>query len=173
MEERMFIDGRPNKSALKRAALAVEKLASRLVELSPAQLDRLRLPEDIGQGVRLAARIVNGNARSRQIKYLAAQLRNDEDLTGRLKAFFDGEEQRDGESIRRFHGLEDLRDRLCASGTCAQALEELHDVFSKSDLETIARLARSAQEGDRRAAREIFRRLNQSALGAAAQDHRP
>ena len=173
MEERMFIDGRPNKSALKRAALAVEKLASRLVELSPAQLDRLRLPEDIGQGVRLAARIVNGNARSRQIKYLAAQLRNDEDLTGRLKAFFDGEEQRDGESIRRFHGLEDLRDRLCASGTCAQALEELHDVFSKSDLETIARLARSAQEGDRRAAREIFRRLSRNAPAASAREETP
>ena len=173
MEERMFIDGRPNKSALKRAALAVEKLASRLVELSPAQLDRLRLPEDIMQGVRLAARIVNGNARSRQIKYLAAQLRNDEDLTGRLKAFFDGEEQRDGESIRRFHGLEDLRDRLCASGTCAQALEELHDVFSKSDLETIARLARSAQEGDRRAAREIFRRLSRNAPAASAREETP
>ena len=173
MEERMTIEGRPNKSALKRAALAIERLAARLVELSPAQLDRLQLPEDIGQGVRLAARIVNGNARSRQIKYLAAQLRNDEELAGRLKAFFEGEEQHDGESIRRFHSLEDLRDRLCAAATCAQALEELKEVFSKSDLETIARLARSAQGGDRRAAREIFRRLNQSALGAAAQDHRP
>ena len=173
MEERMFIDGRPNKSALKRAALAIEKLAARLVELSPAQLDRLQLPEDIGQGVRLAARIVNGNARSRQIKYLAAQLRNDEGLVERLKAFFEGEEQRDGASIRRFHTLENLRDRLCASDTCAQALEELRDAFSKRDLETIARLARSAQEGDRRAAREIFRRLSRNVPETSAREDTP
>ena len=73
---------------------------------------------------------------------------------------------------------QDLIERMVVSFAAygerdVQALEELHDVFSKSDLETIARLARSAQEGDRRAAREIFRRLNQSALGVAERDSTP
>lgn len=60
---------RPSKSARKRAAHAAQKLGEELINLKAAELQALRLPEDLDAAIREAQRIRNtrgGLARQRQ-----------------------------------------------------------------------------------------------------------
>jgi ribosome-associated protein len=61
---------------------------------------------------------------------------------------------------RQFHHLEELRDRLCDPDRFPAALDEVLELYPNIDRNTISRLSRSVhQHADRRAARELFRRL--------------
>lgn len=158
----------PSRSAKKRAAQEVEKLAGELAELAEAEWRKLPAPPELREEIRQARETRSHGARRRQIKHLAGVLRRHEEETAALRAFLEGTHARQWAEKKSFHALELLRDRLCDPESFAAALAEVQQVCPAADPAEIARLARAAQKGDdRRAYRELFRRLREGIAGAS------
>jgi 5-(carboxyamino)imidazole ribonucleotide mutase len=66
---------RPSKSAMKRAALAAQKLGEALILLKDADLDALKLPERLCEAIRQARRIRSRAAGARQRQYIGKLMR--------------------------------------------------------------------------------------------------
>ena len=162
MEEGKQEWSEPSRSAKKRAAHEVEKLAGELAELAEAEWRKLPAPPELREEI-LRARETRGHgARRRQIKHLAGVLRRHEEETAALRAFLDGTHAQQWAEKKAFHSLERLRDRLCDPESFATALQEALRTSPSADPAEITRLARAAQGGDdRRAYRELFRRLRE------------
>ncbi len=144
----------------KRAARAVEALAVRMVESSAALCKQLPLSEELRVDLDQARRIKARGARKRQIKHLAGLLRRDEESAMAIQAALDAEGRSDRTQQEYFHHLEEFRDALCDEGSFAGAIEKAVEEMPGLDRQTITRLAsRFHQTGDKRASREIFRRL--------------
>lgn len=156
----------PSKSAKKRAAKEIEELAKQLAEVSDAAFGRLPVASELREEIRLARSTKAHGARKRQIQHLAAVLRKHEEEAEALRAHLDSLNQVQYQDQKKFHALEELRDRLCAADTCPAALEEVGRTLPAADTGALARLAKSVHlSSDKRAAREIFRLLR------SAQEH--
>jgi len=68
-------EDRPSKSALKREALAAQKLGEELILLKDADLDALELPERLSEAIRQARRIRSRAAGARQRQYIGKLMR--------------------------------------------------------------------------------------------------
>lgn len=154
---------RPNKSALKRAAKEVEAVAEQLAVAADSVLAGLELPADLLEEVELARRTSAHGARKRQIKHLAARLRQRPEVVAAIQEHLLGQSERHWEEQRVFHQLEQWRDRLCDPDQAETALAELGERSSGLDFKELARLSRAAGHGDKAAARQIFRRLRDAA----------
>lgn len=151
------------RSAKKREAKAVEQLAQRLADLPEAGLARLKLGPELGREVALARSTQGHSSRKRQIKHLAGVLRQLDDQREAIEAAIDGQQQQQRREVLAFHHLEELRDRLCHETSHDAALAEIRGAYPQIDTGKLANLARSVQENaDKRAAREIFRRLRKA-----------
>lgn len=152
----------PSRSAKKRAAQQVELLAHELAEMAEADWRKLPASPELRDEIRQARETHGHGARKRQIKHLAGVLRRDEEKTAALRDFLDGHHARQLAEKKTFHTLEELRDRLCDPALYEAALQEVERSCPGADSAEIARLARVAQgSDDRRAYREIFRRLRE------------
>lgn len=161
------IEGR-GRSAKKREAKAVELLAQRLADLPDAEFSKLPKDPELTREIELTRSIDGHSSRKRQIKHLAGLLRRDDEKREQLEVALDGQAISQRQATLAFHHLEELRDRLCAEASFASALAETCAAYPLIDDGKIARLAGSVhQHGDKRAAREIFRRLRQAAEAAA------
>jgi len=153
------IEGR-GRSAKKRAAKEVEALAVRLVELRPSEIAKLPLSAPLAAELRLARSTEGHSSRKRQIKHLAGLLRHADEERAAIETVLAGCEVQEAYDRQAFHRLEELRDRLCDPAGSAAALAEVTQTWPEIDGEKLAALARSVHaSGDKRAAREIFRRL--------------
>ena len=65
----------PSKSQRKREATALQELGEQLVKLTPAQLQRIPLPEELQATVRLAQTIAQRGGRKRQLQYIGKLMR--------------------------------------------------------------------------------------------------
>lgn len=149
-----------SRSAKKREAQAVETLAQRMVESGEAVCKRLPLPGDIRQGLEQARRIKSRSARKRELKHLAALLRRDEETTHAVRVALDSVGRGNREERDRFHQIEELRDTLCDPDRFSEGIEIAATEVPGFDRQTFTGLARRVHEnGDKRAFREIFRRL--------------
>lgn len=163
-------DGRPSKSARKRAAQDAQKLGERLVELKDADLLKLDLPERLVDAIRAARSIRSHGALARQ-RQLIGKLMRDIDpapildmlgARGRIAAL----------EAERFKRVEAWRDRLLREGEAA--LADLEQWRPEADLDAIRRLLPAARdlgapEKSRLAAsRELFRALRDSLGGGGA-----
>ena len=149
-----------SKTRRKRLAKEVEGLAEQLVALSDNQFGQLELHGVLLEEAELARETKGRSSQRRQIKHLAAVLRKRDaellEIQQRLAAL----DQVARTEKRAFHQLEELRDRLCDPARFGAAFAELAELWPQLDRNAIARLARSVQQhNDRRASREIFRRL--------------
>lgn len=150
----------PSRSAKKRAAKAVESIAAQLLELPEAAWAKLPASEELREEIELARRTEGHSSRKRQMKHLAGVLRHNEEQTEAILAFLDGLHQTQLREQRDFHLLEALRDRICDREQSAAALDEAAAGFPALDRAALTKLARSVHtNGDRKAFREIFRRL--------------
>jgi ribosome-associated protein len=148
-----------SRTARKRAAHAVEDLAYQLVELPDSQWRKLPVDAELREEIALARNTQGHGSRKRQTRHLAALLRERGEVIETVREFLDAIGQQTRQQTESFHELEVLRDRLCAPATFAAALEEAKEQTG-IDPEALAGLARSVHTGgDKRAAREIFRRL--------------
>ena len=66
---------KPSKSQCKRKALALQDLGETLVDLKPAQLDKMPLPEELREAVLAARQMNQRGARKRQLQYIGRLMR--------------------------------------------------------------------------------------------------
>lgn len=161
-EEEIRSEGR-GRSAKKREAKAIEELAQRLTEISDSELGKLPKSTELSKEIELARNTRGHSSRKRQIKHLAGILRGHEAQRLAIEAALDGQAIVQRQETLDFHHLEELRDRLCAKATCEAALAEVRALYPHLDDSKLARLASSVHEhNDKKAAREIFRRLRKA-----------
>jgi len=153
-----------SKTKKKQQAKDIEQLAIRLVELPLAQFKKLKLDEEIAAEVKEARDTEGRGSHKRQVKHLAGALRAREDRLPAIFAALDDIDQVKRMDKRQFHQFEDLRDRLCDREGFRGALDEVIGLWPDIDHGAISRLASSVHNsGDKRAAREIFKRLRDHA----------
>jgi len=158
MEENLDIP--LSKTRLKKLAKEVEGLAKHLATMPEAAFAGFELEVDIREEAILARETVGRGSHKRQIKRLAAVLRSNPAYTERLRERLTALDQVAAVDRRQFHRVEDFRDRLCDAERFQEAYEELLVLCPAIERKVIARLAQSVhQHNDRRAARELFRRL--------------
>lgn len=151
------------RSAKKREAKAVEELAQRLTEISDSELGNLPKSPELSKEIELARSTRGHSSRKRQIKHLAGVLRGHEEQRLEIEAALDGQAVSQRQETLVFHHLEKLRDRLCAPASFEAALTEVRRLYPHLDDGKLARLAGSVHEhNDKKAAREIFRRLRKA-----------
>ncbi|MGW8311781.1 MAG: ribosome biogenesis factor YjgA [Desulfuromonadales bacterium] len=152
------------RSAQKRQARSVELLARRLAELPETEFARLPCDPALAKEIDLTRRTIGHSSRKRQIKHLAGLLRRDDEMRAAIESALDQQAVSHRQETLAFHELEVLRDRLCTKASFSSALQEVCATYPQIDEAKIARLAGSVHEhGDKRAAREIFRRLRAAA----------
>jgi len=157
------IEGR-GRSAKKREAKSVELLAQKLADLPETELARLPGDPSLAKEIELTRKTVGHSSRKRQIKHLAGLLRRDDEIRVAIETALDQQAVSHRQETMAFHDLEELRDRLCVNTSFEAALHEVRTRYPLIDDGKIARLAGSVHEhGDKRAAREIFRRLRAAA----------
>ena len=153
----------PSRSQQRRQALDVLELAEKLASLTPTQLAKLPIPDELLPHLEQTRRITAHVARKRQLAFLAKQMRRQDDEA--LDTIRDALDE-DGDAARReaaaLHRVEAWRDRLLAGGDVA--LAELMEEHPGADRQHLRQLARNAHEEKLRnkplrAYRELFREL--------------
>ena len=166
-----------SRSQNRREALEVLALGETLVELTPAQLARLPIPEGLLEHIEYTKRITSHGARKRQLAFLAKQMRREEDETlDAIRNALDANSETSRREVAIMHRMERWRERLLAEGDVA--LGELLDEHPEADrqaLRTLVRnaLAEKAKNKPPRAYREIYQVLRElmlvPVLSAAAE----
>ena len=166
-----------SRSQNRRDALEVLALGEKLVELTPAQLARLPIPEGLLEHIEYTKRITSHGARKRQLAFLAKQMRREEDETlDAIRNALDANSETSRREVAIMHRMERWRERLLAEGDVA--LGELLDEHPEADrqaLRTLVRnaLAEKAKNKPPRAYREIYQVLRElmlvPVLSAAAE----
>jgi ribosome-associated protein len=160
-DEQSEFDG-PSKSQRKRDADALQALGVALLDLPPADLEALPLPEKLRDALELLRRITSRGAQVRQKQYIGKLMRKiDIEPIG---AAIERQRIAQANQSRDFHRLEAWRDRLLAEGE--PALAALLSTHPHADASRIRRLlgeaARErAAEKNPAAARELFRYLRE------------
>jgi len=157
------LDDGPSKSELKRQDRELRELGAELVELPPAELDALELPEKLQDAVVACRRITAHGARLRQEMYIAKVMRNVDVEPIRLALA--RRSARDRQRVRHEHVLEQWRERLLADEAAAWteiAQKVAPEVLQQ--LRSLARQARAEQAASRppAASRQLFRRLREA-----------
>ena len=158
-------DERVSRSALRRQALDVLKLAHSLAELSDAQLATVPLSDDLLGEVRRTRAVRQQIARKRQTQYLAKQLRKlDDDALAAIRAALEHDRGLARRDTAMLHQVENWRDRLLGGGD--ESLGELLAAFPDADRQRLRQLVRQVRaESDSgkppHAYRELFRILRE------------
>ncbi|KRG69055.1 ribosome biogenesis factor YjgA [Pseudoxanthomonas dokdonensis] len=164
----------PSRTQQRREALEVRSLAEQLVALTPTQLAKLPIPEDLLAHVHDTRRITSHIAHKRQLQFLAKQMRREDDQT--LEAIRDAMDD-SGEAARREtalqHRVEQWRERLLENGDAA--LAELLEEFPSAERQRLRQLLRNVEQERARnkpphAFRELFRELREL-MANASDEH--
>jgi len=158
-EERVYAE-RPNKTALKREMVALQKLAERLLEFSEARLKPLGISEKTTLALAEGRRLKKPDARRRHLRYLAKLMAGED--TEPMTAFIDAIDGKHAANTRHFHQLEQWRDRLIDEGdkALAEFLRE-HPDADRQQLRQLIRAAKKEREQEKppAAARKLFKLL--------------
>lgn len=156
-------DAGPSKSELKRQDQELRAIGVQLVELSPAELDAMALPEKLHDAVVACRRITAHGARLRQEMYIAKVMRGVE--VEPIRTALARRSEVDRQRVRREHAIEQWRERLLADE--AEAWTELAGLIDPAGLQQLRALARQARADQAAArppaaARQLFRRLREA-----------
>lgn len=144
----------------KQQAKQIEQIAEQLVGLTDKQFSQIDLPVAVAREAEQARLTKGRSSQRRQLKHLAGMLRKSEEVFESLLNQLANLDQVSRGEKKQFHQLENLRDRLCTVDSFTAAFDEMLELVPEIDRKAISRLARSVQQhDDRRAYREIFRRL--------------
>ena len=154
-----------SKSEIKRDLLALQKLAERLIGLSPAQWEQLGFNQPLLEALQESRRVKGHNAMRRHIRRLGKLLR--EENSDRVVALFKGIDGQHEDEKRRFHRLEILRDRLLHEGEAA--VTDLLQLCPAADSQRIRQFIRAGkreleQEKPPLAQRKLFKYLKELPL---------
>lgn len=152
-------DQRPSRSEQTRAATAVNRLGLRLSRLSPAELDRLVLPERLREEIDVCQRL-KPKSQGRQIRLIGQLLRAEDHEAIRARVELLGRTHRDGVHHEKMN--ERWLGRLVEEGD--SAVEALIEEFPEADRQQLRALTRTARQDSeskrsRRARRELLRAI--------------
>lgn len=152
----------PSKSELKRRVEALQKAGEALIDLSPSQLAKIPLPNELRSAVQEAAKIRNKHAAFRRQRQYIGRLMRETDAQPILEALHDLQSAHLAETSR-FHEIEYWRDALL-SPTGAEALTELIAAHPNIDVQQLRNQVGKAQRElksghNRHAQRELFAML--------------
>lgn len=160
-----------SRSQNRRDALDVLALGEKLVSLTPAQLARVPVPEDLLPHIAEAKRITAHIAHKRQLAFLAKHMRREDDATlDAIRDALDVNSDTSRREVAAMHRVEDWRERLMKDGD--KALGTLLDEYPQADRQQLRTLVRNAQaerakNKPPRAYREIYQVLRALILPAA------
>ena len=104
------LDSRPSKTQRKKQSHALQSLGERLVDLTPAKLALVPLPEQLREAVEMAQRTRSHEGRRRQMQYIGRLMR-DADADAIAQALAVDSEQHRG-AVTAMHSAERWRDGL-------------------------------------------------------------
>ncbi|MEA3543638.1 MAG: ribosome biogenesis factor YjgA [Thermodesulfobacteriota bacterium] len=167
MDEFVADDLPLSRTKKKHQAKQIEQIAEQLVGLTDNQFSQIDLPVAIAREAE-QARVTKGrSSQRRQLKHLAGMIRKTEDAFEGLVDQLTNLDQISRGDKKQFHQLEKMRDRLCAADSFPVAFDEMVELVPDIDRNAISRLARSVhQHEDKRAYREIFKRLRDELVSA-------
>jgi len=137
-EERVI---RPNKSQLKREAVALVKLGKKLESLDMAQLGRLNMSDELRESLIEGKAIHQNGARKRHFKFIGKLLREMD--TELLEKTINDLEFGAAKANAKFHVVERWRDRLLDAED-VHALNAWLEQYPQSDISRIRQLIRNA-----------------------------
>lgn len=160
---------RPSKSQRKREATALQRLGEQLVELKPAQLDKLPLSEDLREAILFAQGLHQRGARKRQRQLIGKLMRRAE--AEPLQAALAALTTADPVARRHRQQLEQRCDALIAGDTAV--LTAFLDEYPGTDAQQLRQLIRNAaralaQDKQPAVARNILLRYLQAVTTASA-----
>ena len=162
-------DPRPvSKTRRKKDMHALQALGEALVELTPAQLLSLDLPQRLADALADARRIPTFEARRRQMQYIGRLMREvDSGPIAQRLSFIRNERRRDN---ARQHELERWRERLLAEDSALTELASARPGLDNQHLHTLVRNARRelARGDPPKAQRALFRALRECLSEPAA-----
>lgn len=158
----------PSRTQQRRDALAVLAFANQLVEMQPAKLAKIDLPDDVRNEITNVRRITAHIARKRQLGFLAKVMRRyDDDAFAAARAALGVNREKLRQQTAAMHRMESLRDRLIAEDSSDDALAELIACQPNLDRQHLRSLIRQARvekitpNKPPRAYREIFQLLKE------------
>ena len=150
-------DDRPSKSQRKRDMEALRVLAEKLSQISADHLARVE-DEQIRESVTAATRITKGNARKRQIQYVAKLLSRID--TTPIQQIVDELDASSAAHVQKFHQLESWRERLINGDDAAFA--EIVEQYPQCDRQHLRTLTRQAMQEHEKGEQHVqFRKLFQ------------
>src|SRR5688572_6396206 len=155
-------DEAPSKSARKREALDLQSLGEALIELPPAELDALDLPETLHDAIVAARDITSRGAGVRQRQFIGKLMRKVD--TEPIRAALERRRDADRARLRSERHIEQWRDRLLTDDAAVwQELQSSHLDAPVDELRSLVRQARAERDSARppAAARRLFRRLRE------------
>ncbi|WP_447786121.1 ribosome biogenesis factor YjgA [Stenotrophomonas bentonitica] len=160
-----------SRSQNRRDALDVLALGEKLVSLTPAQLARVPVPEDLLPHIAEAKRITAHIAHKRQLAFLAKHMRREDDATlDAIRDALDANSDTSRREVAALHRAEDWRERLLKDGdTALSALLAEYPQADRQQLRTLVRNAQAERAKNKppRAFREIYQVLRNLLLPAA------
>lgn len=147
----------------------LQALGTELVALSPDQLKKIELPDDLRQAVRDAQRFTRHEAHRRQLQYIGKLMRGFDPAP--LRAALDEIKGVSAAATARMHALERLRTRFLEDEA---TIGEIAETYPAVELQYLRQLRRNAlkeqQQGKPpRAFRELFRCLRELQEGCALE----
>ena len=165
----------PSRSQQRREALGVLELAEQLAAQSPAQLEKLPIPEALLPHIEDTRRITAHIARKRQLAFLAKQMRREDDETlDAIRDALDAGSETSRRGVALMHKAEDWRTRLLDGGDAA--LTALLDEYPAADRQRLRQLVRNAKDEAARnkpprAFRELFREIRNAFEADSGMPH--
>ena len=151
-----------SRTQLKKQMTALQELGEALVELAPAQLAEMALPEALHDAVLAARGMTRFEARRRQLQYIGRLMRHvdAEPIRERLERW----QAASREHTARVRGLERWRERLLADDDALPEWIRLHPRVDARKLRALVRDARRERELNQppRRYRELFRLLRET-----------
>ena len=147
-----------SKSQRKREMMALQAMGRQLVELTPHQIEKIEMPQELREALLFAKTLKRSEALRRQLKYIGALMRDIdlEPISKALELISRGQRQ----DAKLFRRLEWWRDGLVGGND--ELLEEILNDFPDTDRQRLRQLvlnARKEKEQDKpsKATRALFR----------------
>lgn len=151
---------RKSKSQVKREMLRLQEYGARLVDLSPEQLSKIDMPDKLRQAVLDAKGMKKHGARSRQIHFIGAIMREVD--TEPIINVLDHSDELKREEAVTFKRVELWRDRLIEDDNSAfNEIADVHPHFDRQHVNQLVRNARQEKAKNKppKSARALFRYL--------------
>jgi ribosome-associated protein len=151
-----------SKSQVKREMLGLQALGEQLVELSPDQISKIEMSQDLREAVLFAGKLKRGEALRRQMQYIGTLMRQAE--LEPIRKALDDISRGQRLDAQRFHKIEQWRNGLIDGND--EILEDLLAQFPDADRQRLRQCvlnARKEKAADQppKASRALFRYLSE------------